>query len=362
MCTREIQNTIKDSVHKLLKDRIEKHGLGWFYTTTNDSIIGRNGTEFIFKGLHRNENDIKSMEGIDYCWVEEAQSISRSSLKTLIPTIRKEGSQIFFTYNPTNDEDPVHVDFTLTERPDVLNIEINHDDNPYFPDVLRQEMEWDRAHDIDKYYHVWMGQTVKHSQAQVFYGKWGIEDFETPSSGMFYYGADWGFSVDPSVLLRCYVDGRTLYVDHEAYGVGVDIDKLPEMFESVPESKKYPIIADSARPETINYMRRNGYPLIKSATKGTGSVEDGISFLRSFEKITVHPRCKHTIDELRLYSYMTDRITGAITHKLVDSHNHCIDSLRYAVEDLMRERFSKPPKQFKHTEKTRSKVRELPGW
>ena len=333
LCTREVQNSIRDSVHKLLSDLIDNNGYGFHYSIQRDAILGRNGSELIFKGLHRNTNDIKSTEGIDYCWVEEAQSVSRASLEVLVPTVRKDSSKLLYTYNPTNEDDPVHVDYTLLKRPDCLNIEINYMDNPFFPEVLRSEMEWDKTHDMDKYYHVWMGQTVKHSEAQVFYGKWTIEAFESKAS-MYYFGADWGFSTDPAVLVRCFVRDRKLYIDHEAYGVGVDIDKLPEMFMSIPESTKYPSIADSSRPDTISYVKKNGFPLMKPSKKGPGSIEDGVAFLRSFEKIIIHPRCKHTIYEFRFYSYFTDRLTGAITTKLVDKHNHIIDSLRYAIEPI----------------------------
>lgn len=332
LCTREIQNTIKDSVYKLLSDIIDRNNLGGFYEIKADSIVGANGTEFIFKGLLRNINDIKSMEGIDYCWVEEAQSVSRKSLETLIPTIRKEGSQIIFTYNPTSDDDPVHVDYKLSQRPDCLNITVNYPDNQFFPNVLRAEMEYDRAHDIDKYYHVWEGQTVKHSMAQVFYGKWVVEDFETPINQFFYFGADWGFSQDPTVLIRCYIADKNLYIDQETYGHGIDIDKIPDMFRQLPESTKYAITADSARPETISYVYHRGFPLIQSSLKGKGSIEDGIAFVRSFEKIIIHSRCKHTIDEFRTYSYKIDPITGAISNKLEDRNNHCIDAIRYSLE------------------------------
>lgn len=338
LCTREIQRTIRDSVHKLLSDKIYEHGLDGFYTIKNDNIIGRNGTEFIFKGIKNNPDDVKSMEGIDLAWTEEAQSISRKSLDVLIPTIRNVGSQIIFTYNPTNETDPVHVDFTLSDRPDILKIEINHDQNPFFPDVLRAEMEWDRTHDIDKYYHIWMGQCVKHSEAQVFYGKWIIDDFEDKTQEFYYFGADWGFSKDPTTLIRCFVIDKKLYIDYEYYGIGIDIDVVSVAFRSVPLADKYPIIADSARPETINYVRRNGFPLIQSSIKGKGSVEDGIAHLRGFEKIIIHSRCIHTIDEFRTYCYKVDARTGLVSTILEDKNNHIIDSIRYALEPLMRKR------------------------
>ena len=335
LCTREIQDTIRDSVHKLLSDRIYDMGLDGFYDIKRDSIIGANGTEFIFKGLYRNTQDIKSTEGIDMCWVEEAQSVSRASLRTLIPTIRKPGSQIIFTFNAVNETDPVYVDFKLTDRDDVLKITINYDQNPFFPDVLRREMEWDRAHDMDKYLHVWCGHCLRSSNEQVFYQKWGIKRFEAPPDTFFYFGADWGFSQDPAVLLRCFIIGTELFIDYEFYEIGVDIDYLPGRFELVPESKNYPCTADNNRPETIKYLFKNGYEKIKPTKKGKGSIEDGIAFLRSFSKIWVHERCKHTIDEMRLYKYKTDKLTGLISRKIADKDNHCIDALRYAIEDIM---------------------------
>jgi len=149
------------------------------------------------------------------------------------------------------------------------------------------------------------------------------------------YGADWGFSIDPSVLVRCWIDGKRLYVDHEAYMVGCEIDSLPALFMSVPDGEKWPIIADSARPETISYMRKHGFPKILPAVKGPRSLEEGVEFLKSYD-IIVHPRCQHLIDELTLYSYKTDPLTQLVMPILADKDNHVIDSLRYALEGARR--------------------------
>lgn len=338
LCTREIQTTIKDSVHKLLSDQIEQLNLSWFYIIKKDSITGINGTEFIFKGLYRNENDIKSTEGIDYCWVEEAQSVSRDSLKTLTPTIRNPGSQIIFTYNPTNDDDPVHVDYTLADRPDTLKIECNYQDNPWFPEVLRDEMEYDRANDIDKYHHVWCGKTVKHSQAQIFYGKWKIQDFDIPEDVFFYQGADWGFAEDPLAAIRFFIQDNILYISHEVYGFHVELDDIPAKLREIPEFHLWPTRGDSSRPDTISYVSKRGFPLLEPAHKGPNSIVDGIAHLRSYRCIVIHPRCKHTADEFRLYSYVIDKKTGVISNKIEDKHNHIIDSLRYAAEPLSGDR------------------------
>jgi recombination protein RecR len=126
---------------------------------------------------------------------------------------------------------------------------------------------------------------------------WRVEEFEAPDGVTFRLGADFGFSIDPSVLVRCYIEGRNLYIDHEAWQIGCEIDRLPDLFMSVPEAEDWPMVADSSRPETISHLRRHGFPRILSAVKGPRSVEEGVEFLKSFD-IIVHPRCQHVVDEL----------------------------------------------------------------
>ena len=164
---------------------------------------------------------------------------------------------------------------------------------------------------------------------------WKVEEFDTPADAVFRFGADWGFAVDPTVLVRGYLKGRTLYIDHEAYAVGCEVDKTPALFDKVPKSREYRITADSARPEVVSYMRRHGFPKIVPAIKGQGSIEDGIAFLQSFD-IVVHPRCENVIRELGAYSYKIDKMTDEILPVLDDKDNHTIDALRYALEGLRR--------------------------
>lgn len=338
LCGREIQNTINDSVKRVLDDLIQEYDLDDFFISTKTEIKGVNGSLFLFSGLQHNPTKIKSMEGVDIAWLEEADSISQETLDLLIPTIRKENSEIWFSYNPRDINAPVHQMFVINGRPDAFVRKVNYYDNPWFPKVLRKEMEYDKSHDPGKYQHIWLGEPVKHSEALVFYGKWRIDTFEAPEDAIFYYGADWGFSQDPTVLVRMYVDQkrRILYIDHEVYGVGIEIDETPALFNTVPESKKWIITADSARPETISYMNRHEYR-IRSAKKGKGSIEEGVNFLKSYT-IVVHSRCKHVIYELGSYSYKIDKLTGDILPVLEDKNNHCIDSMRYALEKITRKR------------------------
>jgi len=162
LCTREVQNTIADSVHKLLKDLIEKYGFD-DYEVQRDSIKNKvTGTEFIFKGLKHNINEIKSTEGIDICWVEEAQSITKASLDILIPTIRKDGSQLIFTFNRFNELDPVYEYMVINERPGSFIKKVNYDvleRAGVLPDVIKGEIESDRSNKL-LFAHKWLGEPL----------------------------------------------------------------------------------------------------------------------------------------------------------------------------------------------------------
>lgn len=339
LCAREYQASIKDSVHRLLADRIDTLGLSNFYEVQRDAIYGRNGTAFIFRGVRHNVQSIKSMTGITRVWVEEAQTVSEESWRILIPTIRDEGSEIWLTLNPHRKEDATSQRFIEKPPAGAINIRINWDDNPYFPETLDQERKRDQDRlDPATYAHIWEGAYIENTAAQVFADKYKVQEFETGDWDGPYYGADWGFSQDPTTIVRCWVHEDCLYIDHEAYQVGVDIDRTAELFDTVPGARSHTVRADSARPETISYLQRHGYPRMTGVQKWAGSVEDGIQHMRGYRRIIVHPRCTHTLDEMRLYSYKVDRLSGDILPKIVDAHNHCIDAIRYALAPLIRQR------------------------
>lgn len=633
LCARQLQTSIRDSVHKLLCDRIFALGMESYFEITRESIRGSNGSEFIFKGIQNNVMEIKSMEGIDICWVEEAQSVSDESWEVLIPTIRKEGSEIWVTFNPDRQEDSTYIRFVLNPPPDCKSVLVNYTDNPFFPEVLRKEMEYCKQIDYSRYEHIWLGTTIIETEAQIFRGKFELKDFEAEAGTEFYYGADWGFAClggntlvstikgdvpikdikvgdmvltregykkvlftknngakdvydvdfgygkhiiatddhriytqdgwkkvkdlkvrevicekksnlmakfinvirkgnnqtisikkqekktesiigicgnfimalfqkimmfiilmgilltttlktlfvflkvnikkfitkiksvllqkkeckklepktdiqkktgqkeeksllkqhkkgvvfvwsvirnlfspmftksfvvqsveniqihviakkntfvkrmvkslwhrltnserlvqrsvpiclrprkdkevvyditvengeffangilvhncDPTALTRSFIKDNCLYIEYEAGGVGVEMEEIPALFDSVPESRKWKIRSDCARPETISYVARHGFNCV-AADKWKGSVEDGIEYLRSFEKIYIHPRCKHTYDEFKYYSYKKDKVSGDILPIVVDAWNHYIDSIRYALEPYIK--------------------------
>ena len=346
-CYREIQKSIRDSVKRLLDDKIRDSGLQDFYESTDSEIRGPNGSLFIFGGLKSNPDAVKSTEGLDIAAVFEANKVSQRSWDLLIPTVRKNGSEIWAEWNPEQNTDPVDMMFRGEDGapPGSIVRRVNWDQNPFFPDVLKQELEWDRKRDPEKYSHIWLGEYQKFSEARVF-KNWTVEEFERPKGTVFRLGADWGFSVDPSVMVRCDIDGNRLYIDYEAYRVGCEIVNLPELFMGVPEAEKWPSTADSSRPETISYMQKHGFPKMRATIKGAGSVDEGVQFLQSFD-IVVHPRCTHAIDELTMYRYKTDSLTNQILPVLEDKNNHVIDAVRYACEGARRATKAKPKTETK---------------
>lgn len=351
VCIREVQKSLKHSVKALLEHKIAKFRAAANFTIRDTHIETRRGGLIIFQGMQNHTADsIKSLEGFDRAWVEEAQTLSQTSWDLLRPTIRKPGSEIWASWNPRLPTEPVDKFFrTMGEdRPGkVLCKQINYLDNPFFPEELRLEMEYDKRRDPDKYTHVWMGGYQRNSEAMVFRPKRddGTGCWRVGEEGEFTdklighlpiaQGADWGFSTDPNVGVRCRIDGenRKLYITNEVYGHAIAIEDTPAFFSQIPGFSEHRTIADCARPETIDHMNKHGHPLMMPAKKGKDSVIEGIEFIKSYDVI-IHPDCIHTVYEFQYYCYEIDKTTGLVTSKLAQTKNHVIDSVRYAVEDL----------------------------
>lgn len=344
VCIREIQKTMEQSSKRLLEDKIKHHGLENYFTSYDNSITTSTGGLFIFQGMQNHTADsIKSLEGFDLAIVDEAQRMSSKSWKILYPTIRKPNSEIWAAWNPFSPKDPVDAFFRSPEAKkdeDILTIEMNWQDNPWFKSTpMYKDMLRDYKRDPETAKHIWGGGYMLNSEARVF-RNWRIDNVPRPNRAtVLYCGADWGFATDPTVMIVCYIDveKKILYVWREAYKVGCEIDHTPNLFDLVTDREKemraWPITADSARPETISYMKRNGYPRIRPARKGPGSIEEGINFLKGYD-IVVDPSCVNTIDELTMFSFKVDPLTGLVLPILEDKKNHVIDALRYAIEPI----------------------------
>jgi len=337
LCCREMMRSLRESVHHLLVDTIDALGLMPFFDVNDREITCTvTGSEIIFAGLWANISTLKSLENIALVWVEEAESISAPSLQVLAPTIRALDSELWLSCNPDSSDAPVQ-QFVDGERDDVRHVHVTYVDNPWFPASLEGERAYMQRVDDDAYRWVWLGQCRTISDAQIFKGKYAIEDF-TPTEGWDgpYHGLDLGFSADPSVLTKCWVFENKLYVEREAWGLHVDIYRLPALLDEVPNARKYTVRVDSSRPETVSYLKAHGFPNVVSVDKWPDSVEDSIARMRAFAKIVIHPSCTHTIDEMRLYSYKVDRLTGDVLPDILDKNNHCVDSIRYGIAPLIK--------------------------
>ncbi|MCY1420174.1 phage terminase, large subunit, PBSX family [compost metagenome] len=342
LCTRELQDSIKESFHAELKNAIASEPwLDAAYTVGVDFLRGHNGTEFIFKGLRHNIGSIKSLAQIDLCIVEEAEDVPEASWQALEPTIRAPGSELWVIWNPRTDGSPVDKRFIKSSPPRSCIVQMNWNDNPAFPVELEEQRQHAlRTMDAATYAHVWEGEYLSRTDAQVFAGKFRVDDFEAgPDWDGPYCGLDFGFAQDPSAGVKCWINDERLYVEYEAGKIGLELDDTAEYMTSrIPGFADHAVRADSARPESISYLARHGIPRIEGVKKGKGSVEDGVEHIKSYQEVIIHPRCTAVFEEFRKYAYKVDRLSGDILPMIDDDWNHYIDAIRYALEPVMREK------------------------
>lgn len=348
LCAREHLNSLEESSLQEVKDAIRSepwleayYEIGEKYVRSVDGRIN-----FIFTGLRTNAHAIKSKANILRCWIDEAARVPEASYMVLMPTLRAQGdwwqSELWASWNPEDPEAATEQRFRINPPQDSIIREVNWYDNPWFPEVLNRERIEDFKNRPDTYDHVWEGKFLTMTQAQVFYGKYVVEEFELNDrwAGP-YHGLDFGYSSDPNAGNRCWIDteANVLYIDLEYHEVKQEIVFIPDrLIEIFPNIRQSALRCDSARPETISYLKQSGLYGAVGAKKGQGSVEDGIEHMRGFSQIIIHPRCHHTAREFARYSYKIDKLSGDILPKLVDADNHHIDALRYALEPVMRRR------------------------
>lgn len=343
LCLREYQKNLKESVHALLQDKISQDKqLKSMFTIQRDLIYGKNGTEILFSGI-KNAVNIKSFEGADIAWVEEAQTLSEESLQILIPTIRKDDSQIWFSFNPKARTDPVYKFCVESNDPDMKTVQINYIENPLCPKIMIREAEKMKAANFALYEHIWLGKPLDISEDVIFKGRFVVQELPIEYYGNkpYYnsqylgvrYGLDFGFSVDPAAIPEIFIiDEQTIYINREIYEIGLLPSKYIERIkEKMPEAilTRSKFWCDAARPDSIAQLKHDGLNC-DAAPKTKGSVEAGIEYLLGL-KIIVNPSCTNTIYELHNYKYKTDKLTGEITSDIIDANNHIMDAIRYAL-------------------------------
>ncbi|MEY0163175.1 PBSX family phage terminase large subunit [Providencia rettgeri] len=341
LCAREYMNSLEESSMEEVKQAIRSvPWLSDFYELGEKYIRTKcRSVSYVFAGLRHNLDSIKSKARILIAWVDEAESVSEIAWTKLAPTVREAGSEIWVTWNPEKDGSATDKRFRKEPPDNAIIVEMNYDDNPWFPSVLEEERLSDQSRlDPNTYAWIWEGAYLENSDKQVLANKYVVQSFPDDlwqQADRLLFGADFGFAKDPNTLIRMFILNDCLYIEREAYGVGVELDHMPAFYDEIPEARKWPIKADSARPETISYLKRQGFN-ISAAKKWQGSVEDGITYLRGFKQIIIHPRCKETAKEARLYSYKTDRITGEVLPVIEDAYNHCWDAVRYGLDGYIK--------------------------
>lgn len=340
LASREHLNSLDESSLEEIKQAISSEPwLADYYDVGEKYVRTKNRrVSFAFAGLRHNLDSIKSKARILLNWADEAEGVSEAAWRKLIPTIREDGSENWVSYNPESPESGTHKRFIESPPTDCIVTDVNWRDNPWFPDVLEKERQDDLRLRPETYEHVWEGGFLTLTEAQVFAGKFEVAEFEPDHTydGP-YHGCDFGFAQDPTAFGQSWIKGNVLYIRREAVKAKLELDDTAEFAaKRIPEIAKHAIRADSARPESISYLRRHGLPNITGVEKWQGSVEDGVSFIKSFDRVVIHPDCPETAREFRLYSYKVDRLSGDVLPKIVDAHNHCIDQLRYALAPMIR--------------------------
>jgi phage terminase large subunit len=356
LCAREFQTSIKDSVHKLLCDQIESLGLLSFYEITQTSIRGRNGTEFSFVGLKNNVSNIKSYEGVDICWVEEAQTTSRLSWNILIPTIRKEGSEIWISFNPELETDETYQRFVANPPADSITMKVNWYDNPWFPDTLKLEKDSLKLRDEEAYNQVWEGlcrQTVdgaifaKEMQQAEKDGRICrvAYDATKPVHAVF----DLGWSDSTAIWFLQFVGMETRLIRYIE-----DSQKTISYYLATMQTYGYVYdkiwLPHDAENKTLAAAGRSIDDIVRAAGYKT-EIMPRVPILDSINAArTIFPNCyfdrEHTADGLaclRHYRYEVDPETGQFSRNpLHDHYSHGADAFRYIA--LM---IKEPPKRKK---------------
>lgn len=326
-CVREYQRSIQYSVKKLLDDTIEMLGWSWWYKSTKNEIVGRNGTKFVFFGMQDFTADrLKSLEGADACWVAEAQTFSRRSISILRPTIRKEGSVIWWDFNPRYDTDPVYQDFILSRRRNSAVLELNWKDNPWFTETMREEMEEDYHQDEEEADHVWGGKTANLKDSII--RKWDCVTHapEFPPRGL---GLDFGFANDPAALVRCWVRKRELWVQELFYRGGMTNQDIGYVMREEHEIDRNQIIrADSAEPKSIAEIRAQGFTCI-AGEKGPDYKRAAAMWIRgrTLHIVGDSPNCQR---EFPQWKWDKDRF-GNTLPRPADGNDHTVDAFIYGA-------------------------------
>jgi phage terminase large subunit len=351
LCAREVQKSIQQSVHQLLKDQITALGLDTFYEVLQYEIRGANGTQFYFTGLSdQTVGSLKSFEGVTRCWVEEADAVSNRSWEMLIPTIRAPNSEIWLTYNPQLESDATHQRFVVNPPPDCRMVEMNYTDNPYFPEVLEKERQHAKRVMVEAdYNHIWLGMCKPAVEGAIYFDAMtqtiaGGRIREVPHDGSLktHVILDLGMADSMTLILAQkvaseiriihYIEGtqRTL-ADYSAELRGLKLDDQPMNWGNVwlPHDGFHTRHQTGKDDATI--MRSLGWTVTPKEQLTMTTVNSGIDRAREiFPRVYFHKtRCERLIECLKRYRWNISQKTGEAQSPLHDEFSHGADAFRY---------------------------------
>lgn len=363
LCAREFQTSIKDSVHKLLCDQIEALGLLGFYEITQTAIRGKNGTEFAFVGLKNNVANIKSYEGVDIAWVEEAQTTSRISWNILIPTIRKEGSEIWISFNPELETDETYQRFVLNPPADCIQIKINWSDNPWFPDTLKLEKDALRQRDLEAYNQVWEGLCRQSVDGAIFAKELQQAELDNRITRVPYDATkpvhavfDLGWADSTAIWFLQFVGMETRLIRYIE-----DSQKTISHYLATMQTYGYVYekiwLPHDAENQTLAAAGRSIDDIVRAAGFKT-QILPRVPILDSINAArTIFPTCYFDRDNaadgincLRHYRYEVDPVTGQFSRNpLHDHYSHGADAFRYIALMIKEPAPKKAKQQFAMT-------------
>ena len=343
LCAREYQTSIKDSVHKLLCDQIELMNLHGFYEITQSAIRGKNGTEFAFVGLKNNVANVKSYEGVDYCWVEEAQTVSRHSWNTLIPTIRKEGSEIWITFNPELETDETYQRFVVRPPEQAVVQKINWSDNPWFPEVLALEKDSLKSRDPSAYQTVWEGLCRLTVDGAIFAQEMQVAELDGRITKVTYDPTkpvhaifDLGWADSTAIWFLQFVGMETRLIRYHE-----DSQKTISHYLALMQTYGYMYdtlwLPHDAQNKTLASNGKSIEEIVRAAGYKTRIIErtpiaDSINAARTIFRNCWFDRenCYDGLQCLRHYRYDVDPETGQFSRQpLHDIYSHGADAFRY---------------------------------
>jgi phage terminase large subunit len=343
LCAREFQNSINESVHHLLQAQIEALGLQAFYEIQNNAIKGANGSEFVFSGIKNNPTKIKSYEGVDRVWVEEAQSVSKSSWEVLIPTIRKEGSEIWLTFNPELATDETYRRFVIDPPDDAVVAKVNWSDNPWFSKTtLPKERDELKRKDPDAYQNIWEGNCRVALEGAIYARELRqaqedgrIRSVPYDASKQVHTFWDLGWADNTSVWFAQNVNNELRLIDYYSN------NQLPiQHYVGVVQNKGYLYGIDwlphDARAKEVGSGRSVEEIMLAAGRKvqivSKLSITDGINAARTvFNRCYFdEQKCADGLQALRHYRYDVDPDTKEFSLKpLHDYSSHAADAFRY---------------------------------